>query len=114
MDEYHILHIDIVWRLSEFAFFVRLLRWAHFLFMGVWKMECENYFCIYEQDGECILDDEISIGMYGTCQACIYPSVSSDKLEETKAQKRDYMIKLNKEWGLIKSVPILRVRRYIY
>ena len=25
-------HIELVWRLSEFAFFVRLLRWSHFLF----------------------------------------------------------------------------------
>ena len=24
----------LVWRLSEFAFFMRLLRWAHFLFFG--------------------------------------------------------------------------------
>ena len=26
------LYIELVWRLSEFAFFVRLLRWSHFLF----------------------------------------------------------------------------------
>ena len=24
--------VELVWRLSEFAFFVRLLRWPHFLF----------------------------------------------------------------------------------
>ena len=30
----HPFHIRLVWRLSEFAFFVRLLRWAHFLFSG--------------------------------------------------------------------------------
>ena len=29
------LYIELVWRLSGFAFFVRLLRWAHFLFYGV-------------------------------------------------------------------------------
>ena len=27
------LYIELVWRLSEFAFFVRLLRWSHFLFL---------------------------------------------------------------------------------
>ena len=28
------LYIELVWRLSEFAFFVRLLRWAHFFIYG--------------------------------------------------------------------------------
>ena len=28
----------LVWRLSEFAFFMRLLRWAHFLMKGYSKM----------------------------------------------------------------------------
>ena len=28
------LYIELVWRLSGFAFFVRLLRWSHFLFLG--------------------------------------------------------------------------------
>ncbi len=31
VNEYNVLRIDIVWRLSEFAFFVRWLRLAHFL-----------------------------------------------------------------------------------
>ena len=30
----HPFHIKLVSQLSEFAFFVRLLRWAHFLFSG--------------------------------------------------------------------------------
>ena len=30
----NVFRVDIVWRLSEFAFFVRLLRWPHFLFLG--------------------------------------------------------------------------------
>ena len=34
---------ELVWRLSEFAFFVRLLRWAHFLFLGVIKTIVYEY-----------------------------------------------------------------------
>ena len=35
-------HMKLVWRLSEFAFFVRLLRWSHFLFYGGMENE-EDY-----------------------------------------------------------------------
>ena len=33
----------LVWRLSEFAFFVRLLRWAHFLFFRVVIMASNSF-----------------------------------------------------------------------
>ena len=33
------LYIELVWRLSEFAFFVRLLLWPHFLFLEEKEMK---------------------------------------------------------------------------
>ena len=35
-------YIELVWRLSEFAFFVRLLRWAHFLFYSGENIVCDD------------------------------------------------------------------------
>ena len=36
------LYIELVWRLSEFAFFVRLLRWSHFLFLVERRIKALN------------------------------------------------------------------------
>lgn len=38
------VHIELVWRLSGLAFFVRLLRWSHFLFYGGKTMKKANKF----------------------------------------------------------------------
>ena len=46
-------------------------------------MKCENYFCIYEKDGNCTLD-EISVNISGGCDDCIYPSLDNDYLEWQK------------------------------
>ena len=48
--------------------------------MGV---SCGNYLCVYEQDGECWLD-EISITEEGTCECCIYPSFDDETLQKAK------------------------------
>ena len=40
----HPFHIELVWRLPEFAFFVRSLRWSHFLF-------CEGRFNYAVEEG---------------------------------------------------------------
>ena len=34
-------------------------------------MKCENYFCVYQDNGKCILD-EINIDIMGQCDSCIY------------------------------------------
>ena len=46
-------------------------------------MKCENYFCIYETNGNCILK-EVSLDINGTCEECIYPSISQELLEKEK------------------------------
>jgi len=46
-------------------------------------MKCENYFCIYETNGNCILK-EISLDVNGICEECIYPSISQELLEKEK------------------------------
>ncbi|MBR3300231.1 MAG: hypothetical protein IKI68_01975 [Clostridia bacterium] len=47
------------------------------------SMKCENYFCIYEENGACILE-EISLNISGTCEECIYPSIDPGYLEGKK------------------------------
>ena len=37
-------------------------------------MNCENYFCIYQNNEKCILD-EIEIDISGVCASCIYVDV---------------------------------------
>lgn len=46
-------------------------------------MLCENFLCVYEKDGECILD-EIKIDISGQCACCIYPNIDSDTLKNYK------------------------------
>ena len=48
--------------------------------MGVY---CENVLCIYEQDGECWLDN-IAITAEGTCESCIYPNFDKSVLQKAK------------------------------
>ena len=56
-------------------------------------MKCENCFCIYEKNGDCILE-EISLNACGNCEDCIYPSIDSEYLE---AKKQSLLEKLNIE-----------------
>ena len=46
-------------------------------------MKCENHFCIYEEKGECSLD-EIEISSLGMCDSCIYPDIDENILLEAK------------------------------
>lgn len=46
-------------------------------------MKCENYFCIYEDNGKCILD-KIELDIMGQCTECIYVNLESDVLKEAK------------------------------
>lgn len=48
-------------------------------------MECENYFCVYQKDGKCILDS-ISLDTQGSCLSCIYVNIDDDVLEKEKAK----------------------------
>lgn len=46
-------------------------------------MKCENLFCIYEKDGDCILDN-IELDISGSCQNCIYVDIPENLLETLK------------------------------
>lgn len=50
-------------------------------------MKCENYLCIYESDGECILE-EVKLDITGQCLECIYPNIDSELLNKLKRQTR--------------------------
>ena len=46
-------------------------------------MNCENEFCIYQEDGVCIRDD-ISLDITGQCIECIYVDLEDDVLKKAK------------------------------
>ena len=46
-------------------------------------MNCENDFCIYQNNGKCILKN-ISINSLGMCSECILPNIDKDTLYEEK------------------------------
>ena len=55
-------------------------------------MQCENTWCIYQENWHCILD-ETSIDSIGMCMECICISYESDELERKKREKREQLDK---------------------
>ncbi len=53
----------------------------------VMVMRCENEFCIYQEQGECILDD-IKLDIIGQCTDCIYVNIPEEILENFKSEHR--------------------------
>ena len=53
-------------------------------------MNCENWLCIYEEKGKCILKN-ISIDSCGQCNECIYINLEEEKLQEIKNAQREYL-----------------------
>ena len=47
-------------------------------------MKCENIFCVYNKDNECITEPEI--GINGFCEACIYVDAEREYLDKLKAE----------------------------
>ena len=50
-------------------------------------MRCENCFCIYQENGKCVLD-EINIDITGQCDSCIYVDIPKSDLENIKNTQR--------------------------
>ena len=50
------------------------------------KLSCENEFCIYQKDGNCVLN-QIDLDITGTCVNCIYVDLSEETLSELKANQ---------------------------
>lgn len=46
---------------------------------------CENEFCIYQENGKCILD-VIELDISGMCQSCIYVNISQEELNKKKKE----------------------------
>lgn len=51
------------------------------------KMKCENYLCIYENDGYCLLKS-IELDVMGQCKECIYISIEEENLDKLKTKSR--------------------------
>ena len=51
-------------------------------------MKCENALCIYESNGECVLE-EISLDYMGCCSECIYPEIDPKYLKLLKKRVLD-------------------------
>ncbi|MBQ6815930.1 MAG: hypothetical protein IJP26_01680 [Clostridia bacterium] len=51
-------------------------------------MECENLFCIYQENNHCILN-EITLDIVGQCDSCIYVEIPKFELENYKIQLRN-------------------------
>lgn len=48
-------------------------------------MKCENKFCIYFSDNECILD-EAELDIQGSCTKCIYINLSEKELTKKRIE----------------------------
>lgn len=48
-------------------------------------MECENIFCIYYSNNNCLLE-QISLDIQGNCKCCIYVDIDSKDLEQHRNQ----------------------------
>lgn len=55
--------------------------------LWVMKMKCENYLCIYEIDGNCLLPN-IELDIMGQCKECIYISIEDESLKMLKTKSR--------------------------
>lgn len=47
------------------------------------NMKCDNYLCIYEENGVCTLDN-IELDIMGQCRDCIYINVEEQQLLKLK------------------------------
>ena len=48
-------------------------------------MNCENNFCIYQNNGECKIEN-ISINSLGMCSECILPDIDETTLYKEKCK----------------------------
>ncbi len=51
-------------------------------------MLCENTFCIYYSDHNCLRDD-ITLDIEGRCMQCRYVTIDEENLEKLRAKMRE-------------------------
>ena len=49
-------------------------------------MKCENMYCVYWQNNECILED-VSLDILGACDSCIYVDIDEKVLNEYRLKQ---------------------------
>ncbi len=47
------------------------------------QLSCENKFCIYQKQGNCVLEN-VQLDIQGNCLDCIYINVEEDTLNNMK------------------------------
>ena len=47
------------------------------------QLSCENEFCIYQKQGNCILES-VHLDIQGNCMDCIYVNIEDDDLNRLK------------------------------
>lgn len=50
-------------------------------------MKCENCFCIYEENGNCTLQN-IELDIQGLCKDCIYINIENRDLQKLKFKSK--------------------------
>lgn len=50
-------------------------------------MDCENRYCIYQENGKCLLSS-ISLDIIGQCTECIMVTLDEAELENKKRKER--------------------------
>ena len=59
-------------------------------------MNCENRFCVYYYDDQCILEEHaVDHGMLGECTSCVLVDVDEETLDE---KRNDYLKKFELEY----------------
>ena len=57
-------------------------------------MNCENYFCIYQSKGKCIIEEN-NIDNCGMCLDCIYPDIEERILTDAKNRMLEILSREN-------------------
>ena len=56
-------------------------------------MKCENFLCVYENKGQCLLE-RVELDVVGLCKECVYIDIEDEALAIKKEQMRN---KLNSD-----------------
>lgn len=69
-------------------------------------MRCENKFCIYQSQNECIYND-VELDRNGTCKKCIKIKLNDEELKNLKEDSKNDFIYLSKEFSKKRNESIL-------
>ena len=50
------------------------------------RVSCENEFCIYQKQGNCLLES-VQLDIQGNCMECIYINIDKEELERRKKEQ---------------------------